>query len=99
MFNKLYQKAFKELKLWLTSAPVLHHYNPEYKSMIKTDTSDRVMAGILFQLHPNKEWHPVAYFLKTIVPAEYNYKIHNKEMLTIVRLLAEWHPEFQETVQ
>ena len=88
VFNKLCWEAFKELKLQLTSVPVLHHYSPEYKSMIKTDASDSMIAGILLQLHPDKEWHLVAYFLKTIAPAKYNYKIHNKEILAIVRSLA-----------
>ena len=41
----------------------------------------------------------MAYFSKTIAPAEYNYKIHNKEMLAIVRSLAEWRPELQGMAQ
>ena len=48
-----------------------------------------MIAGVLLQLYPDKEWHPVAYFLKTMAPAKYNYKIYNKEMLAIVRSLAE----------
>jgi hypothetical protein len=39
----------------------------------------------------------VAYFLKTIAPAEYNYKIHDKEILTIIKSLAEWRPELHGT--
>ena len=67
--------------------------------MIETDTSDSVIAGVLSQLHPDKEWYPIAYFSKTIVPAEYNYEIHDKEMLAIVRSLAEWRPELQGSAQ
>jgi Reverse transcriptase (RNA-dependent DNA polymerase)/RNase H-like domain found in reverse transcriptase/Retroviral aspartyl protease len=93
VFDKLCWEAFEELKLRLTSAPVLHHYSPEYESMIETDASDGVIAGVLSQLHPDKEWYPVAYFSKTMAPAECNYEIHDKEMLAIVRSLAEWRPE------
>ena len=55
--------------------------------MIKTDASDGVVAGILSQLHPDSEWYPVAYFSKTMAPAECNYDIHDKEMLAIVKSL------------
>ena len=55
--------------------------------MIETDVSDGVIAGILSQLYPNGEWYPVAYFSKTIAPAEYNYKIYDKEMLAVVKSL------------
>ena len=41
----------------------------------------------------------MAYFLKTIALAEYNYKIYDKEMLAIVRSLAEWRLELQGVVQ
>jgi hypothetical protein len=34
--------------------------------------------------------HPVAYLSKSLTPVECNYKIHNKEMLAIIRALQEW---------
>ena len=52
--------------------------------MLETDASDGVVAGILSQLHPDGEWHPTAYFSKTMAPAECNYEIHDKEMLAII---------------
>ena len=89
--------AFEELKARLTSAPILRHYNPEYECMIETDASDGVIAGIFSQLHPDSQWYPVAYFSKTMSPAECNYEIHDKEMLAIVKSLAEWRPELHNT--
>jgi hypothetical protein len=85
--------AFEELKARLTSAPILRHYNPESECMIETDASDGVIAGILSQLHLDGQWYPVAYFSKTMAPAECNYEIHDKEMLAIAKSLAEWRPE------
>jgi transposase InsO family protein len=65
--------------------------------MIETDASDGVVAGIFSQLHPDGEWYPVAYFSKTMAPAECNYEIHDKEMLAIVKSLDQWRPELQGT--
>ena len=36
---------------------------------------------------------PVAFMSKTMIPAELNYFIHDKELLAIVRALEEWEPE------
>jgi len=36
------------------------------------------------------KWHPVAFFSKSLSPVERNYKIHDKEMLAIIRALQEW---------
>jgi hypothetical protein len=33
-----------------------------------------------------------------MAPVECNYKIHNKEMLAIVKSLAEWQPELHSSV-
>jgi hypothetical protein len=52
--------------------------------MLETDALDGVIAGIYSQKQPDREWHPVAYYLKTIVDAELNYPIHDKEMLAII---------------
>ena len=94
-FDQNCQEAFNELKLRMTSAPILRHYNPSYESMLETDASDGVVAGVLSQLCPDGEWHPVGYFSKTMDPAEYNYEIHDKEMLAIVRSLSHWRADLQ----
>jgi hypothetical protein len=52
--------------------------------MLETDALDGVIAGIYSQKQLNGEWHPVAYYLKTIVDAKLNYLIYNKEMLAII---------------
>ena len=54
------------------------------KASIPTDTSNRVIAGILLQLYLDGEWYPIAFFLKIIDLAKCNYKIHNKEILAII---------------
>ena len=52
--------------------------------MLETDASNKVITGILLQLHPDSKWYPIVFFLKTMDPAKCNYKIYNKEMLAII---------------
>jgi hypothetical protein len=37
----------------------------------------------------DEEWHLVAYYSKTMAALELNYKIHNKELLVIIKALEE----------
>jgi hypothetical protein len=87
--------AFEELKQCLVTAPVLSHYDPEKETMLETDASDGVLAGVLSQQEDKGDWHPVSFFSKTMAPAELNYEIHDKEMLAIVRSLSHWRAELQ----
>ena len=41
--------------------------------------------------------HPVAFFSRKLTLAECNYKIYDKELLTIVNSLEQWRPEVEGT--
>lgn len=86
------QEAFDLLKHALCHAPVLRHYDPELPARIETDASDGVVAGVLSQLHA-KDWHPVAFFSRTMTPAERNYPVRDKELLAIFAALKNWRAE------
>jgi hypothetical protein len=64
-----------------------------------TDASDFALGAILEQPDLLNRWHPVAYYSKSLQPAEQNYDIHDKELLAIIRALEafqhylEGHPE------
>jgi len=58
--------------------------------MLETDTLDSIIAGIFSQKQLDREWHPIAYYLKTIIDAKLNYYIHNKEMLAIISSFQHW---------
>ena len=92
-FDAECQEAFQKLKRALTSAPILHHWNPDRPTKVETDASDGVTSGILSQQAEDQLWHPVAYFSKTMSAPECNYEIHDKEMLAIIRILQEWRAE------
>jgi len=58
-----------------------------------------VTRAVLSQQSPeDNKWHPVAFLSKSLSPVERSYKIHNKEMLAIVRALEEWR-HFVEGVE
>jgi transposase InsO family protein len=97
-FDTACKEAFDKLRTALTAAPILRHYRPELETMVETDASDGVIAGILSQRTATDEpWHPVGYFSKTMSPAELNYQIHDKEMLAIVKSLSQWRADLART--
>jgi len=52
---------------------------------------DFATGAVLSQQSPeDNKWHPIAFLSKSISPVEWNYEIHDKEMLVIVRALEEW---------
>ena len=42
------------------------------------------------QLRQNKKIHPVTFYSKKIFPAEMNYDIYDKELLTVITAFQEW---------
>ena len=54
------------------------------------DSSNFTSGVVLSQEGPNKKWHLVMFYSKSLSPVQHNYEIHNKEMLTIVQALEEW---------
>jgi len=49
------------------------------------DLSDYALGGVLLQYNKNGELYPVAFLSWKLAPAKLNYKIYNKELLTIIR--------------
>ena len=56
---------------------------------METDASDLALRACISQ-NQNGNWHPIAYFSKKFSPAEQNYDVHNKELLTIISALQHW---------
>jgi transposase InsO family protein len=94
-FDDNCKQAFDQLKEALCTAPILSHYHPERESQLETDSSDSIVAGVFSQKQQDGLWRPVAYFSKTMLPAECNYTIHDKELLAIVRAFEHWRAEFE----
>jgi hypothetical protein len=71
------------------SPPVLTLPNDEGTYQLEVDASIVGTGAVLFQKHQGK-WHPVAFMSKALSDAEKNYKIYDKELLTIVKALKIW---------
>jgi hypothetical protein len=48
---------------------VLIYFDEIKPTKLETDASDGVVSGALSQITTQNEWHPVAFFSKTINPA------------------------------
>jgi hypothetical protein len=70
------EKTFHRLKVALTEAPLLTHYDPSLPTKLETDASDGAVTSVLSQ-QQGGEWHPIAYYSKTMNLAEHNYGIHD----------------------
>ena len=58
---------------------------------VEADSLDfATVATILQQSPKNGKWHLITFFSKSLSLVEWNYEIHDKEMLAIIRALEEW---------
>ena len=81
---------FEELKKRFMMEPVLVTPDLDREMRIEADVSDFVTEGVLSMKCKDEKWRPVAYISKSLNEAERNYKIHDKEMLVIIRCLEAW---------
>ncbi|KAI1002161.1 hypothetical protein K3495_g6045 [Podosphaera aphanis] len=88
-----HQKSFHRLKSLFITAPVLALWDGELETVLETDASGWATGGCLSQIKPGGKLQSTAYYSKKLSPAEYNYDIHDKELLAIVRCLKEWRNE------
>jgi len=77
------------MKTQVTSAPILALATDEGQFKIEADASDYASGAVLSQYQMGS-WHPIGFYSKGFSSAERNYKIHDKEMLAIIRALDEW---------
>ena len=81
----------------MIEASVLRHFNLNCQALLETDISDLVTGKILSQYNNEEILHSVAFYNKSIIPAECNYYIYNKELLIIIHCFKHWHSELKHT--
>ena len=89
-WTKKQGKAFEELKRRFTEEQVLAAPDIDKKMRMEVDTSDYATGGVLSMECRDGLWRPVAFLSKSLNKTERNYKIHDKEMLAIIRGLEAW---------
>ena len=96
------RSAFNRLRLAFTKAPILWHFDPECHIRIETDALGYAISGVLSQLASGtrlnkivtkidlRQWHPVAFISKKMIPAKTWYETHNSKRLAIIKVFKTW---------
>jgi RNase H-like domain found in reverse transcriptase/Reverse transcriptase (RNA-dependent DNA polymerase) len=77
------RNAFELLKEIFTSYPVLRNPDPTKCYTVDTDMSQFAVGATISQEYPDGR-HTIAYFSKSLLPAECNYDIYDWELLAII---------------
>ena len=84
------QQAFNSLKNSFTLQPILTMWELDQPTRLEVDASGYATGGVLLQQLNDHQWHLVAFRSESMVEAERNYEIYDKEMLAIIRGLEDW---------
>src|SRR5258708_17262128 len=84
------QEAFNALKSAVTCAPMLAFLSKSSLFCLECNASNFTMGAILLQQQEDGLFHPIGFMLKSFSDTEWNYQIHDKEMLAIMHTLEEW---------
>jgi len=79
--------VFGKLKTVFTTEPVLAIPDIDREMRVEVNTSDYAMGGVLSIKYEDGKWRLVAFISKLLNATEQNYKIHDKEMLVVIRCL------------
>ncbi|KAK3505715.1 hypothetical protein QTP70_004361, partial [Hemibagrus guttatus] len=91
VWNEMAREAFVRLRTSFTTAPILHHPDPNLPFAVEIDASSSGIGAVLSQRHgtPGK-LHPCAFYSRKLTVAKANYDMGNRELLSIKDALEEW---------
>ncbi len=78
------------LKSAVTSALTLAFLSKSGPFHLECDASNFTTGAVLLQQQEDGLFHPIGFMLKSFSDMEWNYQIHDKEMLAIMCTLEEW---------
>jgi len=90
------EEAFEKLKTVFTTEPILAILDINREMRVEADTSDYATGGVLLTKCKDGKWRPIAFISKSLNAMEQNYKIHDKEMLAVIRCLEVWRHYLEE---
>lgn len=82
-WTQAHDHEWKQLKLMLTSAPVLALFDPDRTTKLSADASKDGIGVALLQLH-DRSWRPVVYASRSLSDCESRYSQIEKEALGLV---------------
>lgn len=77
------------LKMQFTSSSALQYSDPAHPFWVKTDASSFVI-GVALIVKEENSWHSVAYMLHSLMRAELNLLVRDKELYAIIRAFSSW---------
>ena len=81
-WSKATTRAFEEVKMKMTKAPVMRLPNFAKLFEVECDASGLGIGGVLSQ-----ECHPIAYFSEKLNDAKLRYSTYDKEFYAVVQAL------------
>ena len=85
LWSEKCQKAFEDVKMQLTKAPVLVLPDPDKNYSVVCDASGIGIGAVLLQ-----DGHAIAFESRKLTPAEKNYHITDLELLSVVHAMGTW---------
>lgn len=84
-------QAFQQLKERFTTAPILHHPDPDLPFVVDVDASSSGLGAVLSQKQGNPpKLYPCAYHSRKLNSAERNYDMGDRELLATKAAFEEW---------
>ncbi|XP_039862929.1 uncharacterized protein LOC120718450 [Simochromis diagramma] len=90
-WSQAQEKAFRQVKELLQSAPLLVHFDPEKEVLLSCDASPYGIGAVLSHRMEEGEEKPVGYASRTLTAAEKGYSQLEKEGLAIVFAVKRFH--------
>lgn len=90
-----HQQAFDRIKELLVCAPVLAMFDHTLETILEADSSGYGIGGVLSQVGTDGILRPVGFYSRKLSPAEANYEIHDKELLSIVSAMRHFRGELR----
>lgn len=91
IWDEATQASFELLRERLISAPILQYPDPGETFILDTDASNDGVGAVLSQEHGGQEG-VIAYFSKTLAPAERNYCVTRRELLAVIKAVKHFKP-------
>ena len=83
-------KAIQTLKELIKGDPVLMRPDHDQPFTLEVDASQYALGAVLSQWNDAGRLQPVGHFSKTLIPAERNYDVYDRELLALVQSLEHW---------
>ena len=96
-FTEGQRRSFNLLKNALKEPPILRLPRPGLPYSVDTDASDYQIGCALLQTHEDGSRYPIGFWSRSLIPAEKNYSVSEKECLAVVWACSILRPYLERT--